>query len=79
VGPPHRDAVDHIPAWLQVSPQLLQELRQKHVDYDWLLSIASEIGAAFREAGWPDPEGPRVLVDSQHRVETNGRTWNYFR
>lgn len=43
-----------------------------------LLGIRSEIQRAFRNAGWPDPTGPDVAVDSEHRVDAGGG-WNYFR
>jgi hypothetical protein len=69
---------EQIPAWQHVSPQLLRHLRPTHIDYDWLLSLREVIGAAFRVARWPDPDGPTVMVDSEHRVESQGG-WNYFR
>lgn len=69
---------DEIPAWLDLSPTLRTSLRPEHVDYDWLLGIRSEIQRAFRDAGWPDPAGPDVAVDSEHRVDAGGG-WNYFR
>ncbi|GCE77095.1 hypothetical protein [Cellulomonas biazotea] len=69
---------DELPEWLAVTPTLLPSLRPESVDYEWLLALRTEICDAFRDAGWPDPDGVDVLVDSAERVKAHGG-WNYFR
>ncbi len=68
---------DQIPAWLRVSPLLIESLRPTDIDYSWLLDLRSEVQEAFRKARWVDPDNVTVMVDSAHRVERSG--FNYFR
>ncbi|MBD7998654.1 hypothetical protein [Oerskovia gallyi] len=68
---------DQIPAWLRVSPLLIESLRPTTIDYTWLLALRSEVQGAFRAARWADLDNIAVMVDSEHRVATSG--FDYFR
>jgi len=68
---------EELPAWLKISDSLLPGLRPTGVDYDWLLGLKNEIVETFSRNGW-SRDDVDVLVDSDHRVETNGG-WLYFK
>lgn len=67
---------DQIPEWLLVTADLQPEVLPVPSDHAWLLSLRDEVVEEFRRGGWPRPEGPKILVDSSHRVGTRG--WQYF-
>ena len=69
---------DEIPEWLELTPHLNPDLRPDRIDFDWLLHLRSLVIHEFERVSWPDPESVDVMVDSAHRVETQGG-WNYFR
>ena len=69
---------EEIPEWLEVTPHLRSELRQQGIDFDWLLHLRSLVVHEFARVSWPDPESVDVMVESEHRVKTQGG-WNYFR
>lgn len=69
---------DEIPEWFQVTPHLKPELRPEGIDFEWLLHLRSLVVHEFARVSWPDPEGVDVMVESEHRVRTQGG-WDYFR
>lgn len=68
---------DQIPEWLLVAPDLEPSSLPVPGDHAWLLELRDEVVEEFRRGGWPRPEGPRVLVDSSHRVKAGGG-YRYF-
>jgi hypothetical protein len=69
---------EELPAWLRVTPSLLPDLRPKGIDFDWLLGLRYVVVRELAKRRWPSADVADVMVDSQHRVETNGGR-NYFR
>ena len=68
---------EELPTWLLVTPTLLPDLRPKGIDFDWLLGLRQAIMRELADRQWPTAL-VRVIIDSEHRVQTNGG-WNYFR
>lgn len=69
---------EELPAWLRVTPRLLPDLRPKGVDFDWLLELREVVVRELAKRRWPEADSVDVMIDSEHRVETNGG-WDYFR
>ncbi len=71
-------ADNEIPEWLELTPHLAPDLRPEGIDFGWLLHLRSLVTHEFERVSWPDPESVDVMVESAHRVRTQGG-WNYFR
>ncbi len=69
---------EELPAWLRVTQNLLPELRPKGLDFDWLLELREVVVRELAKRRWPEADSVDVMIDSEHRVDTNGG-WDYFR
>jgi hypothetical protein len=78
VAPLSGKPVHGIPEWLHVTPHVKPDLRPEGIDFDWLLHLRTLVIREFERVSWPDPEWVDVMVESAHRVKTEGG-WNYFR
>lgn len=69
---------EELPAWLRVTPDLLQESWPGVVDGDWLLGLREVVVRELAKRRWPNADSVEIVIASEYRVETNGG-WRYFR
>jgi hypothetical protein len=69
---------EELPTWFAIKPGLPDDLTPEGLDLDWLLGLRDVVVRELSKRGWPSTDSASVLIDSAHRVESEGG-WNYFR